>query len=252
MSILLKFLSAYTRTGLRGSYRLTRALSSRLSSLQDVMVDADGGPVFIDLRIATARGLLANPRSQSGEAEVMRRFINEGDVVFDIGAHFGVYSVLMSSIVGDRGHVFAFEPNPQMLPSIQKTVGLRPNIDLFECGLSDSEGELVLYVPEDASMASFSNWTEGIGGNVHTEKCRLMTIDGLLEKKKIRPPAFIKCDVEGAELSVFKGARKLIDREEAPVILFELNRSAAAAFGYKVEDCLQFLTTRLRVTAFTR
>ena len=54
-------------------------------------------------------------------------------------------------------------------------------------------------------------------------------------------PDFIKCDVEGAELSVFKGAIKALDRDDAPIILFELNKKAALAFGSTVTEHFDFL-----------
>ncbi|MFM9903063.1 MAG: FkbM family methyltransferase [Pyrinomonadaceae bacterium] len=230
--MLKEFLALYTRTALRGSTRLTRILSHRLPSLQSLPVETEGGTVIIDLRIASAVAILAYPKSQSGESDVMRQFVNAGDCAFDIGAHFGFYTTLLSELVGKDGSVVAFEPNPQMLPSLKKTLDLKSNVRLFDCALSDQEGTIIdLYVPEDASMASLSDWTSGRGGNVHKATCQMNILDDLVESENLRIPQFIKCDVEGAELSVFRGAVTTLDRVDAPVILFELNAKAAEAFG---------------------
>ncbi len=63
----------------------------------------------------------------------------------------------------------------------------------------------------------------------------------MVEAGELPVPHFIKCDVEGAELSVFKGAIKTLDRTDAPVLLFELNTKAAAAFGSTTSEYFDLL-----------
>lgn len=241
MSILTKFLAAYYRSGLRGSYRITDLLAGRLKSLQCVPIETENGVVFGDLRISSARGILAYPQSQSGEHLVMQRFVNKGDVVFDIGAHLGFYTLLLSNLVGPQGKVFAFEPNPELLPSLERSLAPLANVELIKVALADREGEAGLFVPEDASMASLQNWTDGVVGEVHEVKCKIQVLDKMVEAGELPVPHFIKCDVEGAELSVFKGAIKTLDRTDAPVLLFELNTSAAAAFGSTTSEYFDLL-----------
>lgn len=231
MSLLTKFLAAYYRSGLRGSYRITDLLAGRFRSLQSVPIETENGVICGDLRIPSARGILAYPASQSGEDSVMRRFVTQDDVVFDIGAHLGFYTLLLSRLVGERGKVFAFEPNPELLPSLERTIAPLANVELLKVALSDREGEAGLFVPEDASMASLQDWTDGVVGAVHEVKCEMRVLDKMVEAGELPVPHFIKCDVEGAELSVFKGAVKTLDRADAPILLFELNTKAAAAFG---------------------
>ncbi len=241
MTLLTRFIAAYQRSGFRGSTRLTDFLSNRIKSLQDVPIEIEGGTLYADLRISTARSILAYPKCQSGEDIVMRQFVRDGDVVFDIGAHLGFYTLLLSKLTGNKGRVYAFEPNPELLPSLRRTMGSIENTELLEMALSDSTGEMRLFVPEDASMASLSDWTQGIAGNVHTVTCLMKRIDDLVESGKLPVPQFIKCDVEGAELSVFRGGIKTLDRTDAPVILFEVNAKAAEAFGWRTGDYFDFL-----------
>lgn len=241
MSYLKGFIAAYFRSGLRGSTRLSDFLSNRLKSMQNVPIEIEGGTLYADLRISTARTILAYPKCQSGEDIVMRKFVRKGDVVYDIGAHLGFYTLLLSKLAGDAGKVYAFEPNPKLHPSLRRTLDAIENVEFFDIALSDSEGELNLYVPEDASMASLANWTDGIGGDVHTVKCELKRLDDLVESGELPLPQFIKCDVEGAELSVFRGGTKTLDRREAPVIMFEANAKAAASFGWRTTDYFDFL-----------
>ena len=65
----------------------------------------------------------------------------------------------------------------------------------------------------------------------------------MIETGVIPPPDFIKCDVEGAELRVFQGARKTLDRLDAPIILFEANACASSAFDLEVSAAKDFLAT---------
>lgn len=231
MSLLTRFLAAYYRSGLRGSYRITDVLAQRLKSLQDVQIETENGVIVGDLRISSARGILAYPKSQSGEDAVMKRFVKEGDVIFDIGAHLGFYTLLLSRLVGEQGKVYAFEPNPELLPSLERSIAPLANVELLRVALSDREGEAGLFVPGDASMASLKDWTEGVVGEIHEVKCEMRMLDEMIEAGELPLPDFIKCDVEGAELSVFRGAVKTLNRIDAPILLFELNARAAAAFG---------------------
>ena len=102
-------------------------------------------------------------------------------------------------------------------------------------------------------MASLADWTSDrpagllsrmFGfGQTHSLTCQQVTMDDLLRKERIPEPDFIKCDVEGAELMVFQGARDTLDRIDAPIILFEVGAEAARGFGLKATEAADFLST---------
>ncbi len=238
--LLIGFLRKYYQSGLRGSWQLTDFLAANFTSLQNVCLPTENGLIYLDLRIGSARDIVRTAFSQSGEDVVMKKFIRPGDIVFDVGAHLGFYTLLVSKLVGKDGKVFAFEPNPELLPSLRQTVGHLANVTLFECALSDKAGKIELFVPEDASMASLSDWTAGGAGSVHSVRCDVKVLGELVESGEVALPQFIKCDVEGAELAVFSGARNILDRVDAPVVLFELNTKAAESFGNKPTSYHEF------------
>lgn len=237
--LIVKILAAYLYRRWRGSYRLTRLLAARFRFLQSLPVETENGTIVLDLRIGSAHGILAGNMSYTGEKDVIKRFVREGDVAFDIGAHLGLYTLPMSNSVGKGGSVYAFEPNHELLPSLRKTVSSLENVELLPLALSDKAGVVDLFVPEDASMASLSDWTEGMG--VYKTRCEMATLDDLLEQGKIRRPQFIKCDVEGAEFGVFNGGRSMLNREDAPILMFELNKQAAKSFGKSTGDYFDLL-----------
>ncbi|MCA1621776.1 MAG: FkbM family methyltransferase [Acidobacteria bacterium] len=241
-------LRAYLRTRLRGRTRLTAFLAQRLKSLRAVPIEIDGlPPVYMNLRLGDTRLWLkgspweSSPR-EIGEQGAMRRVVRRGDVVFDIGANVGLHTVLLSSLAGPEGRAFAFEPNRELHPALVRTVAGLGNTVLLHYALSDRTETSALFVPLDHSMASLSDWTKGkFEVEAHEVTCELRRMDDLVAPGELPAPDFIKCDVEGAELTVFQGGRDTLDREDAPFILFEANVHAARGFGLDISAARDFL-----------
>ena len=248
-----RLLRAYLRTNLRGRTRLTSALAQRLRSLQAVPIEiGDLPPVYMDLRLGDSRLWLkgspweSSPR-EVGEQAAMRKVVRAGDVVFDIGANVGLHTVLLSSIAGPEGRVFAFEPNEELLPALRLTVGGLGNTKLFSYALSNESSTAELFVPLDHSMASLSDWTRGrVEDEARKMTCELRRMDDLVESGAVPRPDFIKCDVEGAELTVFRGGARTLDCEDAPVILFEANVHTTRGFGLPLSAAKDFLASLRR------
>ncbi len=238
----------YLRTNLRGRTRLTGFLTRNLPVFWSVPVHiCDYPPIYVDLRTDHARFLLrgepwpAPPREQA-EQTVMRRLVRPGDVAFDIGANVGLHSVLLSRLVGPTGHVAAFEPNAALVPNLRRTLRPLGNASLFDCALSDDVGPAQFFVPADNMKASLANWTDrAADGEAREVTCQRARLDDLPAAGAVPQPDFIKCDVEGAELLVFRGARRLLDRPDAPIVLFEINGHTAAGFGLDPMEAKNFL-----------
>ena len=246
--VLARVLRWYLRSTLRGRTRLTAILTRHLRSLWSVPIRIqDCAPVYVDLRSPHAQYLLQGepwaraPREQA-EQDAMRRVVSRGDVVFDIGANLGLHTVFLSQLIGPEGKLFAFEPNPALLPALGRTVGGLTNGTLYTCALSDQTGRSAFFVPTDDTKASLADWTdETIDGEAREGVCEQRRLDDLLREGAISVPDFIKCDVEGAELLVFRGGRSILDRPDAPVVLFEVNAYTAEGFGVAASTAKEFL-----------
>lgn len=245
------FVRRYLRSGMRGASWLTYSLARRFKSLQQVPVDLPGWtPVYIDLRMGNSHLVLmdapyAGLWRELDEVSVMQRFVRSGDVAFDIGANIGLHSILLSSLIGPQGRLHAFEPNTELVPALSCTLRELGNATLHTIALSDKEEESTLYVPPDDSMASLKDWatTDALGGEGEPRlvTCQQRRMDELVKDGILPQPDFIKCDVEGAELLVFQGGQKTLERTDAPIILFEMNKAASGGFGYEVSGAKDFL-----------
>jgi FkbM family methyltransferase len=234
---------------MRGKIRLTFLLAKKFNSLHSVpIVIDDCAPVYMDLRLGESRDWLQgtpwkNCPRETAEQIAMRRVVIEGSVAFDIGANLGLHTTLLSSLVGKGGRVFVFEPNPGLQANLARTVAGLGNAVLLSIALFDQRSTNTLFVPEDHSMASLADWTKGrLAGAAQSMSCETHRMDDLIDAGDLPQPDFIKCDVEGAELKVFQGARRVLDRADAPVILFEENLHTSRGFGLNLSAARDFLT----------
>jgi FkbM family methyltransferase len=175
----------------------------------------------------------------SFEIEKQRRLrdrLRKGMTVFDIGAHAGFYTLLLSRAVGASGKVFAFEPWPANVTDCVAHVRINhlSNVVVVPTALSDTTG-----------LASFaagrSNSTGGLASTDTAVRVACFTLDELLATKDCPVPDVIKIDVEGAESRVLAGAQRLLRQHAATwfVALHSLDQKRAclrllADAGYAV------------------
>lgn len=238
--MLIGLLSQYYRSGLRGSFRLTQFIN-RFHSLESVNLDTPYGLVNVDLTNAAGQALAGFRGSPEGD--IISQYAH--GVCYDIGANFGIYSVLMAQ----KGEVYAFEPNPDVFKHLLRTSRFHP-IKPFNLALSDASGESDFFVYEENTFSSLIDWTHesdmsGItkfGGNAMKTTCTVSTLDEFVEAQSLPLPNFIKIDVEGAEIKVFRGGRKTIERSR-PVIYFEVSKNIWQKMGTSPEEGFEFLSS---------
>jgi FkbM family methyltransferase len=144
----------------------------------------------------------------------METHLRPGDVALDVGANAGQYS----RILRDRGcKVIAFEPNPKIARQCRDNVA---GIEVVESAVSDRIGHTAFYVAtRPYALASSFHQLNGMVGQTEKITVSTTTVDAFCRDRKVAPK-FIKIDVEGNELSVIKGAQKVICRHR-PYIIFE-------------------------------
>lgn len=146
-----------------------------------------------------------------------------GMTVLDIGANKGVFCIYMSRAVGPDGTLVAFEAQPELgshLDRIKEGFAL-DNMTLVNEALSSKAGTLTLRRPVAGSgLASFHT----DGDDLESIEVPVIRLDDYVAENALEPVGFIKCDVEGHELDVFRGGESML-RRDMPTLLFESHDS---------------------------
>ena len=157
----------------------------------------------------------------SHEDDIIEHFTpKEGDIVVDIGAAFGFYTILGAKRVGAKGKVVAIEAQPDSFEMLNRNIKLNQltNIIPLNYAVYSKETKVKLYntysiMPESAGKST--NKFVEVNAN---------TLDNiLLQEEKIFDVNWIKIDVEGAELEVLKGAHNVLSNSKDISLLIEVH-----------------------------
>jgi FkbM family methyltransferase len=181
----------------------------------------EGRGLRIGLRFAD-RDYIAGTKEMPVQSALAEQ-IRPGDVVFDIGANIGFLSLIAARLAGDEGHVYAFEPQPENIACLRRNLRANNagNCTVLAFALSDRAGQeaLLLSKQSGGSTISAGDKPPDFAG---TLMVRVATADDLVGAGEVRPPDFVKLDVEGAEMHVLRGMRSVIGTYR-PGILFEVD-----------------------------
>jgi FkbM family methyltransferase len=158
----------------------------------------------------------------------LQRELKVGQVVYDIGANVGFYSLLASVLVGEAGHVYSFEPSPDNLRELRRHLELNhiENCTVVAAAVSSTNGEGAF----DPSCDRCTGHLAATGAF----QVRTLALDEVIQNDGMRPPELMKIDIEGAEYECLKGATKIIQKFN-PVIFL-------ATHGSEVHSaCLELL-----------
>jgi FkbM family methyltransferase len=133
--------------------------------------------------------------------------IRKKDVIIDIGAHVG-YFTLYASNIAKEGKIYSFEPTNQTYQILEENVILNKlkNVKTTNCGVSDQVGTAILYIDDENSIGN----SMFISNNKKIEKIKVTNINKIIGDNHIDKINLLKLDCEGAEFSILM---KLSNRE---------------------------------------
>jgi FkbM family methyltransferase len=187
----------------------------------------------IDRTIGLARSLAVYygiPFRQRRLRALYRQFVRPGDLVFDVGAHLGNRTRAFAAL-GCR--VIAVEPQPHVARMLRRLVGRLPDVRVIECAVAQAPGRATLAISERTPTVSTlaGGWRQERAREPdfasvswdHSFDVAATTLDALIAEHG--RPAFIKIDIEGAELEALQGLSQAV-----PSVSFEfLPRAMGAA-----------------------
>lgn len=179
---------------------------------------------------------------EDNEQQFLLNYLKTGMTVIDIGAHHGFYTLLASQKVGTSGKVISFEPSPRELAKLKAHLSLNncKNVEVQELALGAEEGKVNMFVCIDHSGLN-SLRLPNAETKVTEVEIKQIKLDDYLKNEQIKKVDFVKMDVEGGELSVLKGADKILLDELRPLIIYEIQDIRTTPWGYKAVELYQFL-----------
>lgn len=171
--------------------------------------------------------------------------VRAGQFVLDVGGHYGEYAVLFGSLVGATGAVVSFEPDRAATPILQANLllnGLQNRVTIETKCVFDSNGSRQLFARQGNAQSSLAR--SGLGGDpsehdVERYSVETIRLDDYVIGAGLRPPDFIKVDIEGAEVNALRGAQSLL--RSPTVIVCELHPYAWAEFGTSFDELLRIV-----------
>ena len=173
-------------------------------------------------------------RKDQYEILLINNFVKKDQVVLDIGANVGFYSIIFSSIVGDKGKVHCFEPDKINFKYLTKNTSEQKNIVLNNKAVSDKNGTLELYRSDTLNIDHRTYKPKSYKEVISIET---VSIDEYVNDQF--SVDFIKMDIQGAEHNALKGMQKTLGKNKDVVILSEFWPYGLKLAGSSKEEIIQ-------------
>lgn len=145
---------------------------------------------------------LGHQFSEIFKSEIYKDYVNDGDVVLDVGANIGLFSLYASPIAR---MVYAFEPTPDHFECLEKTIEFNEmkNVLPIRKAIANDNGKQEFYFSENQTMNSLK---EAVGNTGRKITVDTITLDRFFDDFDIKKVDFMKLDIEGSEGEILQGA----------------------------------------------
>ena len=208
-----------------------------IKRLKNEFVIIDGNKMFLDEKDSLL--LSINKIYEKNETNFVKDSVNKGDIVIDIGANIGYYTLMFAKLVGDTGKIYSFEPDPRNFLILEKNIQINGynNVILEKKSVSSKLGKSILYVNENSAGSSMHK-PNNVVNQIDVD---LITLDNYFEVNSITPD-FIKIDIEGYELNALKGMKSILQSSDKTKIMIEYNPLTKKELNSDPMNSLAFLS----------
>ena len=158
---------------------------------------------------------------EDAELKVLSNHLKPDSVFIDIGANFGLYSLIASQHISEEGTIISFEPFPENYKSLCTNLSLNNlrRIKAENKAVGSQTGTLKLYYNSKENNL-------GMVSSIKTQNSDFVTVnmtclDYYLKKESLKKITFVKIDVEGFEYDVLQGMKQTL-QQYSPIILIEV------------------------------
>lgn len=152
----------------------------------------------------------------------MKRLVGQHPMVFDVGANEG-QTVKTIKVNWPGATIHAFEPGPDVFTRLRRQASRFEGVTLNNAAVGSAAGTLPLIENSQSEMSSFlplgpSGW----GAELRRTQVQVVTLDEYCSRHGIEAIDILKCDTQGYELEVFRGAERLMTDGRIRLVLFEV------------------------------
>jgi len=259
--LLEKSLNIFSRLGINkkipGALRIYNLLFKSFWPYKNV-IEVQGSKMFIDIKEEsypmrkTFEAYALNRIHEKTTTELFKKVVKEGEVVVDLGANIGYFTLLAAKLVGKNGKVFSFEPEPRNYGYLKKNIEINDykNVVAVQKAVSDKNGKTRLYICDYDTGHHTINKFEGVRayarGRLVKEKSveiETVTLDEFFKGKEELIDV-IKMDVEGAEALVLAGMDNILKKNKKlqmfieffPLLIKKMGSSPSEFLKKLIED----------------
>jgi len=162
---------------------------------------------------------------EQGTLYVIKNCLKVNDIFVDIGANIGLMSIIASNIIGENGKVFSFEPDPKIFSILEHNIEINniSNITIYNFALGSKKDKA--YLQQRVSDNRGTNFLSFDDHTKNSKEVLIQSLDEVAQEQKILDIKLIKIDVEGWESEVLKGAEKILQMPNAPILIIEYSKS---------------------------
>jgi FkbM family methyltransferase len=259
--LLEKSLNIFSRLGINkkipGALRIYNLLFKSFWPYKNV-IEVQGSKMFIDIKEEsypmrkTFEAYALNRIHEKTTTELFKKVVKEGEVVVDLGANIGYFTLLAAKLVGKNGKVFSLEPEPRNYGYLKKNIEINDykNVVAVQKAVSDKNGKTRLYICDYDTGHHTINKFEGVRayarGRLVKEKSieiETVTLDEFFKGKEELIDV-IKMDVEGAEALVLAGMDNILKKNKKlqmfieffPLLIKKMGSSPSEFLKKLIED----------------
>jgi len=166
----------------------------------------------------------------------MATLVKEGDIVVDIGANQGSYMVFLSRLVGQKGKVYAFEPDPRNFFILKHRTRKLKNVIIERIAVGNKKSRIKFNLDKSSNVSTIHK--DAVISPIASIEVDMICLDDYFCNLK-DDIALIKIDVEGSEPLVLEGMKNLINKVK--VLVFEIRPFAWKAAGFEPSSIIDKL-----------
>ena len=211
----------------------------------------DGLRIFHDARPSFHAQMLAMGMHDRDVSAALRAVTEPGMTIVDVGAHLGYFALESARAVGSSGHVFAFEPSPDLLPLLKRNIeanGAAGVVEVVESAIGETMGTTTFYAGAEDSMLSSVHSEAAASSGGGPDPARTFTVactslDAWAEARGWPLIDVVKIDVEGNEAATLRGMARMSERNPSLAVIVEYNERTLAAAGESPASFAEALET---------